>query len=84
VGDQLARARMLAWIASDLEGRQLAYAGFVRQCARDLAATPRPSSDDDTCPRCGDPIRRKTTGRPRKWCSDPCRKGRTKPDKTAR
>jgi hypothetical protein len=69
--DALARARMLGWIAADLERRGAVYAGFVRQCARDLLRLPDP--DPDGCRGCGAVLAQPATGRRRVWCTEACR-----------
>jgi hypothetical protein len=68
---RLNRARMLGWIASDLERRGAVYAGFVRQCARDLLEVP--DHNRNGCAGCGTALDQPTTGRRRKWCSEACR-----------
>jgi hypothetical protein len=71
MNDRLRKARMLAWIASDLDRRGLVYAGFVRQCARSWLEVPE--HRDHGCRGCGAELTQPATGRRRVWCGEACR-----------
>lgn len=66
-------ARMLLAIASDLEQRLYPFAGAVRHAAGLLKAAPPPPAPG-VCQGCANPVATSARGRPRKWCSDRCRK----------
>lgn len=68
-------------LAQRLDDRGALEAGIVRQLARAVldTAPPPPDTPPDGCRRCGAALVQKPTGRPRLYCSDRCRKGRTKP-----
>lgn len=68
-------------LAQKLDDRGVLEAGIVRQLARAvLEQHPAPQEQPGgVCRRCATPLVQPTTGRPRIWCSDRCRKGRTKP-----
>ena len=66
-------ARLGLRLADELERRLgVVSAGVVRALARrvQLGPTPRP----DGCAGCGAPLEHPPTGRPRKWCSERCRR----------
>jgi hypothetical protein len=68
--------QVLLFIADDLEERGYAFSGAVRQGARRVAELEATMSVDapNTSERCGKPLERRPTGRPRKWCSERCRR----------
>jgi hypothetical protein len=73
----------LLFVAEDLDARHYPFAGAVRQGARRITeleaigsavgpvkfSAPGPNA----CERCGAPLEQRSTGRPRKWCSESCR-----------
>jgi hypothetical protein len=82
VTDRVQLANQLSWIANHLEGLEYPFHGPVRQAAQHLKVeTPEEPTEarPDACRRCHTPLVQKPTGRPRRYCSDRCRKGRTKP-----
>jgi endogenous inhibitor of DNA gyrase (YacG/DUF329 family) len=64
----------LLYVADDLDKRGYPLAGAVRQGARKLAEAEAIAPSVDACPGCGNPIPRNPRGRPRRWCSERCRK----------
>jgi hypothetical protein len=77
----------LLFIASDLEEkRAYPYSGAIRRAAarlQELEAV-APAGAPDTCARCGKPLKQRSTGRPRKWCSERCRRRKVPQTKTLR
>ena len=68
---------VLLWVAQDLEERHgYQYAGAIRRGAARLQAIEATAIDRDpnSCARCGAPLKQRSTGRPRKWCSESCRR----------
>jgi len=69
--DRVQLARLLGYVAQDLDSTGYRYAGIVRQCARALLAVPEPS--DHGCAACGKELVQPAKGRRRKWCCEACR-----------
>jgi hypothetical protein len=68
-------AGILLWVAQDLEERHAyQYAGAVRQAARRIAELEATEPGPNVCERCGARLDQKPLGRPRKFCSERCRK----------
>ena len=68
---------MLAFVADSLERQgQFASASLVRWAHRRIVLGEPPTAG---CERCGEPLDQKPTGRPRRWCSERCRKRTGKP-----
>jgi hypothetical protein len=63
----------LLFVAEDLDRRSYAFAGAVRQGARRITEL-ETDVVDNACERCGAPLNQPWTGRPRKWCSESCRR----------
>lgn len=80
--------RLAMIVAEDLEHRGYKAAGVVRQLAREAVALRQALADRDaalgrrwadaadgiSCPACGAEVPKNSTGRPRRYCSDRCRK----------
>ena len=64
-------ARLLAQVAAGLDERR---AGIVRQAVHLLLEVPDHATAGDTCAGCGAELDQPATGRPRKWCSERCRR----------
>ena len=64
-------ARLLGFVAGDLETRGYPRAGVVRQAARALLSS---APADEGCRGCGGPLPEQPAGRPRIWCGEPCRR----------
>jgi hypothetical protein len=63
--------RLLSLIADSLERQnQAASGGLVRQAARRIAT----EESSEGCERCGKPLVQPVTGRPRRFCSERCRR----------
>jgi hypothetical protein len=71
MGADLATA--ILFVADDLERRGYPFAGAVRQAARRLTEL-EPLHATNGCELCGRPLDQKRFGRPRRWCSERCRK----------
>jgi hypothetical protein len=68
-------AGILLWVAQDLEERHAyQYAGAVRQGARRIAELEATEPGPNECERCGARLDQKPLGRPRRFCSERCRK----------
>lgn len=68
-------ARFLSLIADSLEGQnQATSGGILRQAARRIVELTEIVGEVGGCERCGIPLKRKSTGRPRRFCSERCRK----------
>jgi hypothetical protein len=62
---------LLLVVADSLERqKQGGSAGVLRTAARRIAT----GEQSDGCERCGKPLEQKPTGRPRRFCSEPCRR----------
>ncbi len=55
-------------IANDLESRNYAFAGMLRQLAREVAVMPAAQEQDEGYCGCGKVIVQPRTGRPRRYC----------------
>jgi hypothetical protein len=68
--DRTTVAHTVALIADDLDAKGYAWTGALRQAVRLL------HTDDGRprCERCGQPLDVADTGRPRRFCTDRCRK----------
>jgi hypothetical protein len=65
----------LLFVAEDLDRRSYPFAGAVRQGARRITELEGlHTSNGSDCERCGAPLNQPRTGRPRKWCSESCRR----------
>ena len=64
-------ARLLVDLADEERARR--YRPVMRRAAR-LLVTGQASAADGGCARCGKPLEQKPRGRPRKWCSERCRR----------
>jgi hypothetical protein len=63
--------RLLLVVADSLERQnQAGSAGLLRRAARRIAA----DEASEGCERCGAPLQRRPTGRPRRFCSERCRR----------
>jgi hypothetical protein len=73
--DRVELGRLLGLVAHDLDERGYPSAGIVRQAAvallEDAMRQPSPQS---LCPIDGLPVTQPAVGRPRKFCSDRCRR----------
>jgi len=68
-------AEILAWVAQDLEERHAyQYAGAIRVAARRLIELEKVAPTPNTCEQCGARFDQKSLGRPRRFCSERCRK----------
>ncbi len=65
-------ARLLARVAAELDERGYSRAGVVRRAAR--ALLDGPETEPGGCRGCGGPLPTSPKGRPRQWCSEPCRR----------
>jgi hypothetical protein len=59
-------------LLDDLEQRDYAYLGVVRQLVAALAGVPK--SAPDGCAGCGAELDQSGRGRPRRWCAESCRR----------
>jgi hypothetical protein len=68
-------AKVLLVLAEALErqGAGVNGLGIIRRSASFLASLPEPSHEP-TCPACGGAVGRPARGRPRVYCSVPCRR----------
>jgi predicted metalloprotease len=67
-------AALVLVIADSIERQdQAESAGVLRQAARRIVTG---EGSAEGCERCGSPIERKATGRPRRYCSERCRRKR--------
>jgi hypothetical protein len=64
----------LLFVADDLDRCAYPFAGTVRQGARRIAEIEGTAPGPNACERCGGPIDQKPLGRPRRYCSERCRK----------
>lgn len=64
-------ARLLTQIAVSMDGRQLPYAGVLRQAARLLLDVSE--AGGGRCSGCSGSLEQAATGRRRRWCSEACR-----------
>jgi hypothetical protein len=67
-------AGVLLYIANDLEARLYPYSGAIRRGAARIKELEATAPTVDTCSRCGKPIDQKPLGRPRRFCSESCRR----------
>lgn len=68
-------AEVLLWVAQDLEERHAyQYAGAIRVAARQLTELEKCAPARGACEQCGARLDQKPLGRPRRFCSDRCRK----------
>jgi predicted nucleic acid-binding Zn ribbon protein len=74
----------LLWVASDLDRRSYPFAGAIRQGACRISELEAIAPAPDACERCGAPIDRKPRGRPRRFCSERCRRRKTVGNATLR
>jgi hypothetical protein len=65
-------ARTLGYVAADLDARGYHAAGAVRRAARALLEVD--PATDGGCPGCGVEVPYQGRGRPRRWCSERCRR----------
>lgn len=65
-------ARQLAFVATDLDRRNYAFAPVVRRAARRLLDLPDHS--DGGCRGCGAELPQPPSGGKRLWCSEQCRR----------
>ena len=64
-------ARLLVVFADSIEASGTRSVGFLREAARRIATG---EAQDGGCERCGEPLEQKSTGRPRRFCSERCRR----------
>jgi ribosomal protein L37AE/L43A len=64
----------LLWLAEDLEKKHYPFSGAIRQGARRIAELEAIAPSPHGCRRCGKPLVQRSTGRPRVWCSERCRR----------
>jgi len=64
-------ARLLVVFADSIEASGTRSVGFLREAARRIATG---EAQGGGCERCGAPIEQKPTGRPRRFCSERCRR----------